>query len=231
MKGLYFSKGLFPTALLKPTADYILGVQSEDGAIPWFAGGKTDPWDHIEAAMGLSIFGEYARAELAYNWLAQQQLDDGSWWAHYEGNVPVKGDRRETNFIAYCATGVWHHFLITQDLQFLQRSLPMVEKAINFVLSHQADTGEIYWAVNNDGSSPTLLHSLSFDTHLKPFDFLPYPRLKRATYSSPPNFLANIERKADACGVFPVPPTCIFPITSVGNFPFSLFRTPTSYKK
>jgi len=152
VKGLYFSKGLFPTTLLKPTVDYILSVQSEDGAIPWFAGGKTDPWDHIEAAMGLSIFGEYAQAERAYEWLARQQLEDGSWWAHYEGNEPVKGDRRETNFIAYCATGIWHHYLISQDLQFLQRSLPMVERAIDFVLSHQADTGEIYWAVNNDGS-------------------------------------------------------------------------------
>jgi len=151
VKGLYLSKGLFPETLLRPTIDYILSVQSADGAIPWFPEGKTDPWDHIEAAMGLSIGGEYTQAEAAYQWLAEQQLEDGSWWAHYEGNEPIKGDRRETNFIAYCATGVWHHFLITQDLDFLNARFPMIERAIDFVLGHQADTGEIYWAVNNDG--------------------------------------------------------------------------------
>ena len=151
MKGLYLSKGLFPETLLRPTVDYILSVQSADGAIPWFPEGKTDPWDHIEAAMGLSIGGEYAQAEAAYQWLAEQQLEDGSWWAHYEGNEPIKGDRRETNFIAYCATGVWHHFLITQNFAFLNDCFPMIERAIDFVLRYQADTGEIYWAVNNDG--------------------------------------------------------------------------------
>ena len=35
--------------------NYILGVQEEDGSIPWEAGEKLDPWDHIEATMGLSI--------------------------------------------------------------------------------------------------------------------------------------------------------------------------------
>jgi len=152
VKGLIFGKGMFPQTLLRPTIDYILKVQTPDGAIPWFEGGKTDPWDHIEAAMGLSIGGEYTQAVAAYQWLADQQLKDGSWWAHYEGCEPIKGDRRETNFIAYCATGVWQHYLITQDRHFLETMFPMVEAAINFVLSHQAPTGEIYWAVNNDGT-------------------------------------------------------------------------------
>ena len=39
------------------SVDYILEVQNQDGSIPWEKGKKLDPWDHIEAAMGLSIAG------------------------------------------------------------------------------------------------------------------------------------------------------------------------------
>ena len=152
MNGLYFAKGQYPEKFLRPTVDYILNCQNPDGNIPWFVGGKTDPWDHTEAAMGLAIGGEYAAAQRAFQWLADQQLEDGSWWAHYEGSEPVPSDRRETNFVAYVATGVWHYYLITQDQAFLQRFFPMVEKAIEFVCRYQSPTGEIYWAVNDDGS-------------------------------------------------------------------------------
>ena len=84
---------------------------------------------------------------------------------------------------------------------------------------------------NNEGSSPTSLQSLSSKTHLKPFVFLPYPRLNRATWCAPPIFSDTIERKAEAWGVFPVPPTWMLPMTSVGIAPVRLFRTPESYKK
>ena len=65
MSGLYLSPGLFPTEFLKPTVDFILAVQQPSGEIPWFEGGYTDPWDHVEAAMGLSIGGEWEAAERA----------------------------------------------------------------------------------------------------------------------------------------------------------------------
>lgn len=152
MSGLIFTKGLFPEQLLRPTVEYILNTQNHDGSIPWFGGGKTDPWDHTEASMGLSIGGEFEAARRAYQWLADQQLEDGSWWAHYQGNDPVNADHRETNFVAYVATGVWHHYLVTEDQAFLRHFFPMVEKAVEFVLRYQADTGEIYWAVDDDGA-------------------------------------------------------------------------------
>ena len=85
MKNLLLSKGFFPEALLRPTVNYILRTQLPNGCIPWFAGGKADPWDHIEAAMGLTIGGEFEAAQTAYRWLAQEQLADGSWWAGYTG--------------------------------------------------------------------------------------------------------------------------------------------------
>ncbi len=150
--GVMLSQGLFPEKLLRGTVDYIRRVQLADGNIPWFAGGKTDPWDHVEAAMGLAIGGETGAAERAYHWLYRRQLEDGSWWANYRGNTPLSREQRETNFIAYAATGIWHQFLITADRDFLARFYPMVRKAIDFVLDFQAPGGEIYWAVNTDNS-------------------------------------------------------------------------------
>lgn len=153
MKNLLLTKGFFPESLLRPTVNYILRSQLPNGCIPWFTGGKADPWDHIEAAMGLTIGGEYDAAQRAYEWLMHEQLADGSWWANYLDDQPVDKDHRETNFIAYIATGIWHYFLVTGDIKFLLRFFPAVQKAIDFVLSYQAPTGEIYWAVAEDGSA------------------------------------------------------------------------------
>jgi len=151
VSGLYISRGLFPEEFLRPTVEFILGVQQPSGEIPWFESGYTDPWDHIEAAMGLTIGGEHAAAKLAYEWLASVQLDDGSWWASYRGEEIDNSKRRETNFVAYIATGVWHHFLITEDRDFLEALWPAVDRAIEFVLSLQTEHGEIHWAVDGDG--------------------------------------------------------------------------------
>ena len=57
----------------------IAATQREDGEIPWFDGDKTDPWDHVEAAMGLNVAGRFTEARAAFAWLAEKQLDDGSW--------------------------------------------------------------------------------------------------------------------------------------------------------
>ncbi|SDJ53807.1 prenyltransferase/squalene oxidase repeat-containing protein [Microbulbifer yueqingensis] len=143
---------LFPAGFVRDSADYILSQQLPDGSIPWFRGGYADPWDHVEAAMGLSIAGEYAAAEKAYAWLAGEQLADGSWWAAYKDGDVHDSDRRESNFVAYVATGVWHHFLITGNRLFLREQWPMVEKALGFVLRLQTSTGDIHWAVDADGS-------------------------------------------------------------------------------
>jgi hypothetical protein len=153
MKNLLLSKGFFPESLLRSTANYILQTQLPNGCIPWFKDGKADPWDHIEAAMGLTVAGEYAAARQAYAWLVSEQLEDGSWWANYFGNEPVDKNHRETNFIAYIATGVWHYFLVTEDYRFLREYFPAVKRAIDFVLRYQSLTGEIYWAVAQDGSA------------------------------------------------------------------------------
>jgi len=125
--------------------DYILEVQNQDGSIPWEKGKKLDPWDHIEAAMGLSIAGNKVEAEKAFIWLSDNQLDDGSWYSEYIESVP-QTKRRETNFSAYLATGLLHYFLIFEDKKFLERLFPSLEKAMEFVISSQTSKGDIYWA-------------------------------------------------------------------------------------
>ncbi len=151
MSGLYLSRGLFPQEFLRPTVQFILDTQLESGEIPWFEGGYADPWDHVEAAMGLSVGGEHEAAVRAYRWLADRQLQDGSWWASYRDAVVDNPQRRESNFVAYAATGVWHHYLVSGNRAFLAEMWPMVERAIDFVLSLQGEHGEVDWAVDGAG--------------------------------------------------------------------------------
>ena len=153
MSGLYLSRGLFPRDFLRPTVEFVLDVQKESGEIPWFSGGHSDPWDHVEAAMGLSIGGEWNAAELAYRWLAENQLPDGSWWSGYRGAEIDNGERRESNFVAYFATGIWHQYLVTGDRRFLIEMWPAVELAISFVLSLQSEYGDIDWSVDSSGTA------------------------------------------------------------------------------
>lgn len=134
---------------LRATAAYIRRVQHANGAIPWFPDGILDPWDHVEAAMGLSVAGFIDEAQAAYRWLAGRQRPDGAWLAAYQDEVVADATRAETNFVAYFATGVWHHYLITGDRRFLSDLWPTAAAALRFVLDLQAPTGEIYWALDS----------------------------------------------------------------------------------
>ncbi|MES1991405.1 MAG: prenyltransferase [Pseudomonadota bacterium] len=140
----------------------ILDLQRVNGAIPWYDGGVIDPWNHTEAAMGLTVIGEIERARLAFKYLQETQLGDGSWWgqlgaavpfddeAHYKGGDEGAGKPiRDTNFVAYIATGAWHHFLITRDRKWLSTIWPNVEAAIKWVVAHQSPHGDIRWAAND----------------------------------------------------------------------------------
>ncbi|MFP4649681.1 MAG: phenyltransferase domain-containing protein [Desulfobacterales bacterium] len=134
---------------LEQVVNLICGTQKGDGEIPWFEGGKTDPWDHVEAAMGLSICGYTKQARMAYQWLADRQLPDGSWYAAYMNGQPLD-TTRDTNVTAYIAVGVYHYYLVTGDFLFLEQMWDTVRRAIDFAVSLQAKTGEIYWAKSPD---------------------------------------------------------------------------------
>ena len=129
---------------------FIVSLQKENGEIPWSKGGKTDPWDHVESAMGLSICGYYEEAVLAYKWLVDTQLSDGSWWSAIQDGEIIDSTR-DTNLSTYLAVGVYHHYLITRDRDFLEYMWPSVFKGIQYAINLQAPEGAIYWARNKNG--------------------------------------------------------------------------------
>ena len=65
------------------TARSIVSLQRPDGMIAWFPGGHCDPWNHVEAAMALTVAGMDDEADRAYQWLVDTQLPDGSWFNYY----------------------------------------------------------------------------------------------------------------------------------------------------
>ena len=134
---------------IEAMASFIAGLQKGSGEIPWSEGGKTDPWDHIESAMGLSVAGYLREAERAYEWLVRMQLPDGSWRAAYRDGV-AEDMTKDANLSSYIAVGVLHHYLITDDISFLRAMWPSVRAGIEYAVDLQAPTGEIYWARNGE---------------------------------------------------------------------------------
>ena len=142
--------GVVDAGSLLKTATAVAAVQEPTGAIPWFPGGHVDPWDHVECAMSLSVAGLYAEAERAYAWLFGSQRADGSWPMRVRaGRVEDAGT--DSNFTAYVAVGVWHHWLVTRSERFVRRAWVRVRRALDFVTTLQAARGEFYWAVGAGG--------------------------------------------------------------------------------
>jgi GH15 family glucan-1,4-alpha-glucosidase len=135
---------------IQAAVDLIVSTQQADGAIPWWPNHKTDPWDHIESIMGLNVGGAFAQVRPAFEWLKNNQLPDGSWYAAYTQGQPTDCTR-ETNHAAYIAAGLYHYYLTTADLDFVKFMWPTASRAIDFVIRHQTPSGEIYWAVSPQG--------------------------------------------------------------------------------
>lgn len=160
--------GIITAAEVQATVDAIAQWQLPSGMVPWFPGGHADPWNHVEAAMALALGGRIAEAERAYDWLVGLQRPDGSWHQYYVEDG-VEQDKLDANVVAYVATGVWHHWLLTADRGFAEALWPVVEAAIEFVLDLQEPRGEILWARHADGTpwpfalltgSSSICHSL-----------------------------------------------------------------------
>jgi hypothetical protein len=158
--------GVITTAEIAETVDAIASVQLPDGNIPWFPGGHTDPWNLVEAAMALDVGGRHVQAEAAYEWLRAMQRPDGAWHAYYQGD-DVKDVALDTNVTCYVANGVLHHYLSTGDDLFVARYWPVVERAVDFALSHQRETGEIAWRGDDPGDGALLTGSSSIHASLR----------------------------------------------------------------
>lgn len=142
--------GVLDAEQVQATADTIVAVQRPDGAIPWFEGGHLDPWDHLQAAMGLAAAGRREEAEAALRWSGAHQRPDGSWATAYVDGV-VTEPATDANFTAYVATAVWHHWLLHRDRDVVLELWPTVRAALDVVLELQEPAGPVRWSRGAEG--------------------------------------------------------------------------------
>jgi hypothetical protein len=157
--------GVLTGSQVRQTAESIAATQLPSGAIPWYAGGHLDPWDHVQAAMGLSAAGLVAEAERAYAWLRDAQRSDGSWAIRYAADV-VEDPHTDSNFCAYPATGVLHHWRVTGDRGFVDAMWPTVARGIEAVLQMQRPDGAVAWARSDTSIEPDALVTSNASIHL-----------------------------------------------------------------
>ncbi|SFL10134.1 prenyltransferase [Geodermatophilus ruber] len=136
---------------LRATVAAIAAEQEADGALPWFRGGRLDPWDSVEAAMALDVGGAHDQARAAYRWLAARQRSDGSWAAEYRDGVET-APGVESNHAGYLAVGLWHRWLRTGDEELIAELWPVVRRALDLVTRMQLPGGAVGWALRPDGT-------------------------------------------------------------------------------
>ncbi|WP_067701071.1 prenyltransferase [Nocardia jejuensis] len=145
--------GVLSARDIRLSAESIAAAQESDGAIPWFTGGHTDPWDHVESAMALTAAGLLDEARDAYTWSAKTQRADGSWPTQFRDGV-IENHDADANFCAYLATGLRHYLTSTGDSEFAAQLWPAVRAAVDFVLTLQLGPhGEIHWSRSAQGTS------------------------------------------------------------------------------
>ena len=142
--------GILTPEQVERSASSLATLQRPDGQIPWFPGGHTDAWNHVEAAMALTVTGHLEEARQAYRWLQDCQLGDGSWFNYYVGSTVVDA-RLDTNVCAYVATGLFHYLLVTDDVDFVASMFLVVDQALEFVLRWQLPDGTIRWSLDVTG--------------------------------------------------------------------------------
>ncbi|MEL6415286.1 MAG: hypothetical protein AAFQ15_10155, partial [Pseudomonadota bacterium] len=156
MDGSFATGVALSIANLRPAVDRILDIQIAHGAIAWFENGPWDPWNHTESAMALTAAGEFDAAALAFDHLKDTQREDGAWFGEYGNCLPMV-DRDfisrepapaflDSNFCAYPAIGIAHFLKATEDKTRAHAWWPMVERALDFVLTLQKPDGTISWA-------------------------------------------------------------------------------------
>lgn len=141
---LPYVRGVLSAEQIADTARSIASMQEPWGAIPWTVGEHVDIWNHVEGAMALLVGGQVEAAERAYAWIPTMQRPDGSFPMKIVGGE-VDDARGEVNMSAYFAVGLWHHWLVRHDIEFVLRYWPSVRAALDWVVSLQVGFGGIEW--------------------------------------------------------------------------------------
>ena len=150
------------------TAAWLATCVDADGAIGWERRRHVDAWNHTESAMALVAFGEDEAADAAYAWLRRTQRPDGTWPMKSTRGV-VQDASADSNQVAYIAVGVWHHWLVHREREFVEEMWPHVRAALDWVTARQLDWGGISWNEAADGKlwetallagSSSIVHSL-----------------------------------------------------------------------
>ena len=123
--------------------------QLDSGAIPSNADLSHDPWDHIEAIMGLNFLNDKESSDLAFKWLKNNQNKDGSWYAKYSNNDPIELNK-PTHFGPYISVAALHYYKIFSDKDKLLELWETIDSAIDFSLNLQGSNGTIPWSVDKN---------------------------------------------------------------------------------
>ena len=123
--------------------------QLDSGAIPSNADLSHDPWDHIEAIMGLNFLNDKESSDLAFKWLKNNQNKDGSWYAKYFNNDPIELNK-PTHFGPYISVAALHYYKIFSDKDKLLELWETIDSAIEFSLNLQDSNGTIPWSVDKN---------------------------------------------------------------------------------
>jgi hypothetical protein len=138
-------KGLF-----LDIANFIRQNQLVSGAIPSNEDLSHDPWDHIESIMGLNFLEDKNSSEKAFNWLKENQNEDGSWYAKYDDIIPIE-HHKPTHFAPYIAVAALHYYKIFKDKEKIKELWPTIQSSINFSLNLQNANGTIPWSIDKKG--------------------------------------------------------------------------------
>lgn len=134
---------------LKHLGKFLEDTQFHSGAIPSNQDDSHDPWDHLEAVMGLTTLGYKDQALNGLHWMIANQNEDGSWYNLYKDKDPLELNK-QTNYASYIAVAAWHFYLLNNEIDFLQNFWEPVKKGILFSLSLQHENGAIAWNMDEN---------------------------------------------------------------------------------
>lgn len=118
--------------------------------IPWYVGGQTDPWNHCEAVIALSLANYLDEAAAGLNWVFSRQNVDGSLGQYFMGSG-LGEPRRDLNCTLYPSVALLVYYLVSGDDELLRHHFGAISRAFRYVIGFQRPGGEFPWAVDPDG--------------------------------------------------------------------------------